>query len=263
MKAIVLTYDRNQALTEHMIHRYQELWPGNPFCFRIPFQSETRLRQLPQREYVAAPAPIYDTMQCLLEDLPDEEMVFWCIDDKYPVYVDGRMLEKVISWIGTDACADVDGISVCRSRKLLDPNNLTGNICVGPGGIRFRERKAFSQIWVHQFSRVKVLRTIFSAFPRDIHLAKEMDFWKNQIAKPADLHLYVTERSYLSFGESASRGGVTKNCYQSMRKHHLELPAWHTHTTPHSIFIGTKSANWKWKIRDIKNWVRRKWKPDG
>jgi hypothetical protein len=33
MKAIVLTCDRYRALTEHMIRKYEELWPDHPFVF--------------------------------------------------------------------------------------------------------------------------------------------------------------------------------------------------------------------------------------
>ena len=38
MKAVVLTYDANHFLTDHMIDCYQSLWPSNPFQFLVPYQ---------------------------------------------------------------------------------------------------------------------------------------------------------------------------------------------------------------------------------
>ncbi len=41
MKALVLTYDRNHFVTDHMIATYNKHWPDHPFTFYIPYQ-ETR-----------------------------------------------------------------------------------------------------------------------------------------------------------------------------------------------------------------------------
>ena len=38
MKAIVLTFDRHRAITQHLMLQYQRLWPDHPFRFRIPYQ---------------------------------------------------------------------------------------------------------------------------------------------------------------------------------------------------------------------------------
>ena len=39
IKAIVLTWDRSRAITDHMILQYERLWPDHPFVFHIPFQN--------------------------------------------------------------------------------------------------------------------------------------------------------------------------------------------------------------------------------
>ena len=84
MKAIILTCDRYRAITEHMMLKYRELWPDHPFTFRIPYQrldgSATK-----DREYVRTPDPIRETALTLLADLEDEECIYWCVDDKYPI----------------------------------------------------------------------------------------------------------------------------------------------------------------------------------
>jgi hypothetical protein len=76
VKAIILTFDRYRAITEHMMLKYRELWPDHPFTFRIPYQrldgSATK-----DREYVRTPDPIRETALTLLADLEDEECIHW------------------------------------------------------------------------------------------------------------------------------------------------------------------------------------------
>src|SRR5437764_10740930 len=83
MKAIVLTCDRYRAVTEHMMLQYEKLWPDHPFNFRIPFQElgGTNTKRI---EYVKTPPEIRATVLELLRNLPDEEWIYWCVDDKYP-----------------------------------------------------------------------------------------------------------------------------------------------------------------------------------
>ena len=78
MKAIVLTYDRNAVLTEHMISRYEALWPQHPFEFRIPYQT-TLKRPDSRREYIKTVTDIKATVLQLIADLDVEEWVYWCI----------------------------------------------------------------------------------------------------------------------------------------------------------------------------------------
>src|SRR5207249_11495979 len=88
MKAFVLTFDRQRAITQPMILQYQRLWPDHPFCFRIPYQKLGGITS-DQLEYVKTPGDTPEAIPAailqLLADLPDEEWVYWCSDDKYPI----------------------------------------------------------------------------------------------------------------------------------------------------------------------------------
>src|SRR5437016_4718972 len=84
MKAIVLTYDRNRAVTEHMILKYEQLWPDHPFTFRIPYQ-ELAGPANPRHEYIRTPPEIRPTVLQLIAGLDDNEWIYWCVDDKYPI----------------------------------------------------------------------------------------------------------------------------------------------------------------------------------
>jgi hypothetical protein len=226
MKAIVLTYDKYRRLTEHMIHCYRQLWPDNPFTFRIPFQ------QLPVTntagiEYIPSPSAIKATVLTLLQDLDGREWVYWCIDDKYPVLVDVPAIESVRNWILDRDDPAVDGVLCCRPRKLTKNKRLTGRQVQAGNGITLLERRNYKSIWIHQFLRVRVLRHLFECFPDEIPDAKAMDKLKDHVGKPAEHRLYVTERSLSLFGESTTRGVITKNCYRSLKKHGLPLPEWY------------------------------------
>ena len=91
MKAIVLTFDRHRAITQHLMLQYQRLWPDHPFRFRIPYQ-QLRAKDTERTEYIESPPEIPATVLRLIEDIEDEEWVYWCSDDKYPIRL---IVEKV------------------------------------------------------------------------------------------------------------------------------------------------------------------------
>jgi hypothetical protein len=223
MKAIVLTYDRYRPLTEHMIFKYEELWPDHPFCFRIPYQN------LPAavsagREYLKSPAGIKNTVLRLLEDLDDDEWIYWCIDDKYPVVLDLPRAKALAAQINDLRYRSVDGILFCRTRDLLKKKYLTGAEITDDEGNVYLERKGYEQIWLHQFLRAKVIRYLFESFPDDIPHAKAMDSLKRQVKKPVAHRLFVSRENFAVFGESTTRGMLTENCYESMIKNTIALP---------------------------------------
>ena len=241
MKAIVLTCDRFRVMTEHMILRYEQLWPDHPFVFRIPFQ---KLRE-PDSErvkYIEAPggtpAKIPGSILRLISDLDDDEWVYWCSDDKYPI----RLITNKIVDLIDDAThsSDMSGLLFCRCRAVLDSPKLTlypkervnslGDICF--------ERKAWHQIWIHQLLRVKVLRHLFSHLPADIPTAKAMDKLKDNVAKLPEHRLFVTKDNFAVFGESTHKGLITQNCYDSIKSTDIELPRWFRHSNGQRVIMG-------------------------
>ena len=73
MKAIVLTYDRNRCVADHMIACYEELWPDHPFVFRIPYQNKALNLISERRDYIQTSSEIRATVLTLLEDIHDDE----------------------------------------------------------------------------------------------------------------------------------------------------------------------------------------------
>ena len=65
LPAIVLTCDRYRPFAEHMIKRYDAVWPTHPFAFHVPYQR----RPLEGGRVVSCPAPepIRGTVLALLD----------------------------------------------------------------------------------------------------------------------------------------------------------------------------------------------------
>jgi hypothetical protein len=238
MLAIVLTCDRYRALTDHMVHCYADLWPHHPFRFRIPYQTLGGPYSF-NSQYFRTPPSIKETVLTLLLGLEDEQWIYWCIDDKYPIVLDLQRIEAIMNWLfNSSNDADLSGLLFCRCRSLLRAENLTGEHISDDRGNILLERRAYHQIWIHQFLRVKVLRYLFQSFPDEISSAKSMDSLLLKIQKPASHRMFVTQDNLAVFGESTSRGEITKNCYDSMLNKKLAVHEWPLKENSKEIIMG-------------------------
>ena len=120
-------------------------------------------------------------------------------------------------------------------------------------GATLLERRDYRQIWIHQYVRVKVLRHLFMAFPDEIGSAKEMDDLKRKVVKPADHRLFVTNDCHDLYGESTSRGVLTRNCRESLLALDMPLPDWAKATTAHDMVMGREPF-----ADRVRRWFSRK-----
>jgi hypothetical protein len=239
-KAIVLTYDRHRSLTDHMIFCYEKLWPKHPYIFQVPYQEIPPTLQSSRVQYHKCPADIKGTVLTLLDALDDEEMIYWCIDDKYPIWLDIKKIKKIHQWLSPTDGKDIGGLLFCRCRGMLSRQNLTDKEVIDDQGDICLERKNYEQIWIHQYLKVKVIRHLFNSFPNRIPAAESMDVFKGLVEKPNSHHLYVTGNNLATFGESTSQGVIMKNCFESMKANNLCIPSWASETTSHEVTMGTE-----------------------
>jgi len=211
-----------------MIQCYEDLWPDHPFGFRIPYESdrgnfEQKFGRKVELKHVPPPANgsshIRHTVLNLLEDL-DEEMVYWALDDKYPVQIH-RKFKKLTSWVQNRCPQGVDGISA--SRRCLS-GDIVQKKAEKTKDIPLVRREDYAGIWIHQFLRVRALRELFSSFPNRPFSAKEMDGFKDSFTLPIDTRFYGSMYTYVVFGESTTRGHITRNCYDSMVQKGIPVP---------------------------------------
>ena len=223
LPAIVLSCDRYHALARHMIAQYDAVWPSHLFIFHVPYQADMVLgaRVSPRR----TPASIRGTVLALIEEFDDESWIYWCIDDRYPLRLVQPEVAAIAESVLSDALPDVSGVMFCRWGKMWQAQNL---IASGtrrtPDGLTLLRRKDYSQIWLHQFLRIKVLRHLFERLPEDVAQAIALDPLKHRVPLPDDHRLYVVERNLAVFGESTSRGRVTRNCAASLRALGMGFP---------------------------------------
>jgi hypothetical protein len=237
IKAIVLTCDRYRAITEHMIFQYDRLWPDHPFVFHVPYQ-ELGGVDTERVKYLTVPSDIKGTVLHLLTEIDDEEWIYWCVDDKYPIQLITDKTARLISHAMRSP--EVDGLLFCRCRATLNSPKLTlypGKVKNSFGDVYF-ERKAWFQIWIHQILRAKVLRYLFTHLPDHIPSAKAMDELKNDVPKLPEHRLFVTKENFAVFGESTRRGVITQNCYESMVAAGIELPEWFRHPDGEYVTLG-------------------------
>ncbi|HCP92220.1 MAG TPA: hypothetical protein DIT76_09295 [Spartobacteria bacterium] len=195
--------------------------------FRIPYQS-LRGPDSDRIRYVAAPggtaADIAPSVLRLLDDVDDEEMIYWCADDKYPIQLVTDKIAALMLYVRQSS--EISGLMFCRCRVTLERPDLAlyPREWPTPSGDILLERRAWYQIWIHQFLKAKVLRYFFSSMPDSVPSAKAMDTLKNDIIKLADHRLFVTKENFAVFGESTQNGRMTRNCYDSIRNAGIELP---------------------------------------
>ena len=116
IKAIVLTCDRYRAITRHLIFKYDRLWPDHPFVFHIPYQ-ELGGTDTQRVKYFTSPSDIKGTVLHLLAEIDDEEWIYWCVDDKYPIQLPTDKVASLISHAMRSP--GIDGLLFCRCRATL------------------------------------------------------------------------------------------------------------------------------------------------
>lgn len=228
MKALVLTYDKYSKVTEHMIECYEKVWPSNNFTFKIPYQElkTDLIDKYDQKvELVKSDSGILSTIRTLIEGLDDEQWIYWCIDDRYPIKIDKRV-KDLFAWLHNEDPPHVDGVCFTYNKNDLHPENIDyeNKITLENSDINLYSIKNYQIIWFHQFLRVKVLRELLKQFPKEIKQAKEMDYYKNKAVLPDDFNRYLCTEQLAQYGESTSRGELTINCAKSMQKHGIEIP---------------------------------------
>jgi len=229
MKAIVLTYDKYHRIADHMIHRYMIIWPDNPFTFRVPYQSyPIVLKEKYQNkvECIQTDSNIKGTLLSLIEDLNDDEWIYWCMDDRYPINLKIDDVRYIYDWVLNTASSDFSGVMFSSFPKMMRIKNIMSedNCIYDKRGRKYYRRKNYAMIWMHQFLRVKVIRELFNGFPDEFNQAKQMDYFKMDMLLPDAHKLFMYSKSIAEYGESTHRGKMTLNCANSFKKSGLDIP---------------------------------------
>lgn len=252
ISAIVLTCQRYSPLAEHMINCYQKVWPDSPFRFHLPDGQNMRevatrlgsrvvLRETGEGdERGRFRAAVLD----LLEGFDDEEWIYWCPDDKYPIWINRPIAQNVIAGL-SETPSDISGLCLTKRQswgKAAKGWNKSGEYRIR--NIDFSEIHDYKRIWLHQLLRVRVLRHLFKSFPPVIDSAKVMDSLHRRIALPAGSRRLMIKRNAMVLGESTHRGMITANCAESLLLDQGILPDGFR-VSEQRIIIGKRPWHWR------------------
>lgn len=231
MKAIVLTCDKFMPFADHMLRTYQASWPDNPFTFRVPYQEfpeSLKQEHGGKVELIQTPRAIKATVLKLVDDLPEDEWVYWCIDDKYLISFDKDEVEKTLAWLPEIEDRTLCGVSVYGSmKKGLDLDDRIENEHGQIFFLRKGHARAYNGIWTHQFLRVRALREFMGILPDD-YLPVPWEELIETVPEPKvcmpDRKFYILGWNTVTFGESTAKRRMTKNCLNSFKDHGLPVP---------------------------------------
>jgi hypothetical protein len=228
-----------------MIMQYAKLWKNHPFRYRIPFQEEKNSSPIHgiDHEFINTPLDIKQCVLTLLSGIDDEEWIFWCIDDKYPVAIDTDTFQRCLDWVERLDDTSIAGIALCRPSSLTKHSVLNyDDVIQAPWEEQLIGRPHYKQIWLHQFVRAKVIRLLFQSFPDTPFKPKEMDGFHRRANLPLDHRLFVTRSSHAVFGESTTRGQATTNCANSLLEWGFKLPQGMTISAKSKLIGRTKKS---------------------
>ena len=233
MKAVVLTCDKYMAFADHTIQTYENLWKNNNFVYRVPYNSNypefMKQKYGDKIEFVKTEFPIKATVLSLLEELDDNEWIYWCMDDRYLVRIKHKITQEIYELVKTIEDPNICSFLVIavepyfhtdkylkKDSKLLTKSGFAFYETI------FTDSRRLMSCWRPQFIRVKVLRRLFESFPDYDFVAKEMNNFPKK--KLEGEKFYVPEQNLVVVGESTHRGELTENCASSFKKLGLEIP---------------------------------------
>jgi hypothetical protein len=262
MKAIVLSFDPHLEIANLVVETYNRLWPNCPFVFRIPFTDrDPRTVFAAQNvEFVQTPSDIRRTMQNLLRGLPEDEFIFWCVDDRYPIAIfDLPVLRAAYDFV-TGKPAKVDSIKwtdirvAGAHRKRDAKRQLLAHILAlfrprsteAPDrDTEWRQREEatprapafvlagqhfFRQLghpkngfYMPQFTTPAFLKRFFFA-PALPLLYGIREFHHFLLGTEFEHESYFPDRFLVSTAESTFQGQLSASCYEQILKLGLSLP---------------------------------------
>jgi len=238
MKAVMLCCDKYLISAYHTIITYEHYIPDNEFTFLVPYNDVipeyiNKLKSILNERLILIKCEnkFKTTMTALLNEIPDEEFIYWCFSDNYIHQIlDREKFIKVKNSIEDGYNNEYDVVAIVYNKKYNKmrkelPKVFLNNIeyLVGPKW----DNPVFN-IWNHQFMKAKLLKKIWELFDEP-KKAKELDYQlmnlKHRIYKDPVFNgcknIYLDEK-IIRLGENTSRGLMTANAYEHYKKLNLD-----------------------------------------
>lgn len=247
IRAIVLSCDRYHIYVYHMIKLYLKIWDSCPFIFCVPYNNrkpDWSNGEFRDRVYFfKCGSGFKETISALLKECDENEWVYWCSCDQYPIWFNSDIFEKVHKKVMDIKDESIFGITPqflnkCGRKLIKNGGEKIGDLL--KERMEWKSSKEIT-IWYHQYLRAKVLKHIFEAFDEP-PVAKKLDY---QLYKNEDkMYKFLSSGKYYGvfekcseYGEATSRGKTTINCYESFKRDGINLND--------MLEVGNKKLIWK------------------
>lgn len=233
IKAIVLSCDKYHIYVYHMIKLYLNKWNNCPFIFYVPYNNKKPDwydNEFCDRVcFLKCEKGFKNTISTLLKDCNENEWIYWCSCDQYPIWFNPNIFEKVYRKVLNINDNSIFGVTPqfltkCGKKLVKTEGKQIGSLL--KERLEWKSSKEIT-IWYHQYLRSKVLKHIFEIF-EEPSVAKKLDYqlYKNEDKMYNFLgsgKYYGVYEKYSEYGESTSRGKTTINCYESFQKNNIDL----------------------------------------
>lgn len=225
MFAIVLTYDERIEFTKLVLFHYKKFWNNKNIIYRIPYNNKLPNISFPNIQLKKTSKDIRSTIYSLINDIDDDEFVYWCFDDVYPVHaITPQIWNNIYNFINNkDNSKLLENIHAIRLIRL--PAEYQSKLVnkFGINNVMFGKKTPFciDGIWFHQFIKTRILK-LFFLNDKIISKHKLRDIYN--ISKNLNHNIYLPIANQCIFAETTRGPYITLNCIEDMQKLSLIIP---------------------------------------
>jgi hypothetical protein len=236
MKCIVLSYDKDINMVDLLITSWEINYPNNPFIFYVPY-NEIFPQWLKDKwgnkiELVKSKKEITLTIKTLLTYTERDEWVLWNRSDDYIEHIDNEFINSIVEY--TKDCGE-DVMSIKFSNKMKkysydsckDLINIDEKVMI-KDNVFLKINKEYA-MWRPAIVRADYIHRLFNNLPEPDKIAKELDFTIKKYNKeffdlPKKYTFLIPDKTDTIVVEGTSRGALTKNALNYMKKHNIVIP---------------------------------------
>ena len=194
------------------------------------------------------------TVLRLLQDIEDEEWVYWCSDDKYPIHFIVEKVTELLQYVLTTP--EISGLLFCRAP--YSSGSTRPGVAFASTRYPGRRYPARAQRMVSNLDpsvpQSKGASFAFSQLPLKIPSAKALDGLKDQIRSRTNITCLSPSKTLRSLAKAPSEESLP-GIASSIRQTDIELPEWFQRSNGEWVTMGRLPEDTLWQR--FRRWLSR------